>query len=179
MRTLYFRANIAPRPVHECSVLHVDPLLRELVVETVRLGQLRYSSREHRALCAILQWRLRGASAIPTSITMPVDRRALRLAQAVIGGDANGQTLVATCRRAGISVRTLERIFRREVGMNFEAWRRQVRLMKAVELLVEGRTVKEVAYEVGYQQSSSFVEMFRQTFGTTPKAWVSANQSAA
>jgi AraC-like DNA-binding protein len=46
--------------------------------------------------------------------------------------------------------------------------------MKAVELLVAGRSVKEVAFGVGYRQCSAFNEVFRRTFGTTPKAWVSA-----
>jgi AraC-like DNA-binding protein len=39
---------------------------------------------------------------------------------------------------------------------------------------VSGCSIKEVAYKVGYCQSSAFVEMFRRTFGTTPKAWISA-----
>ena len=58
--------------------------------------------------------------------------------------------------------------------MSFESWRRQARLMKAVELLVSGCAVKEVAFEVGYQQPSAFVEMFRAALGATPKAWVAA-----
>jgi AraC-like DNA-binding protein len=32
---------------------------------------------------------------------------------------------------------------------------------------------KEVAFKIGYSQSSAFVEMFRRTFGTTPKTWMS------
>jgi AraC-like DNA-binding protein len=68
----------------------------------------------------------------------------------------------------------MERIFQREVGMTLESWRRQVRLMKAVELLVEGCPVKKVAAEVGYRQPSAFIELFRQTLGVTPKAWTSA-----
>ena len=56
--------------------------------------------------------------------------------------------------------------------MDFESWRRQVRLMKGIELLVAGRSVKEVAYAVGYRQASAFVQLFRKTMGTTPKAWV-------
>jgi len=46
--------------------------------------------------------------------------------------------------------------------------------MRAVELLVSGSAIKEVAFAVGYHQSSAFVEMFRRTLGTTPKAWISA-----
>jgi len=71
-------------------------------------------------------------------------------------------------------VRTMQRIFRREVGSDFEFWRRQVRLMKAVELLVSGSTVKEAAFAVGYQQPTAFVSMFRSILGATPKAWVQA-----
>jgi AraC-like DNA-binding protein len=33
--------------------------------------------------------------------------------------------------------------------------------------------VKEVAFAVGYQNSGAFVALFRSTFGTTPKAWIS------
>ena len=58
--------------------------------------------------------------------------------------------------------------------MDFESWRRQVRLMKAVQFLVSGQTVKETAYSVGYREPSAFVALFRTTFGTTPKAWISS-----
>ena len=68
----------------------------------------------------------------------------------------------------------MERIFQKEVGMSFEAWRRQVRLMKAIELLVEGCPVKGVAATVGYRQPGAFIELFRNTLGMTPKSWASA-----
>jgi AraC-like DNA-binding protein len=58
--------------------------------------------------------------------------------------------------------------------MSFEFWRRQVRLMKGIELLVAGRSVKAVAADVGYRQPSAFVELFRQTLGVTPGTWVAA-----
>jgi methylphosphotriester-DNA--protein-cysteine methyltransferase len=80
----------------------------------------------------------------------------------------------SACAAAGVSVRTLERIFRREVGTNLETGRRQVRLMKAIELLFSGSSVKEAAFAVGYQQSNSLVGLFRRMLATTPKAWISA-----
>ena len=45
---------------------------------------------------------------------------------------------------------------------------------KAFELLVAGKSVKQVAFAVGYRRPSAFVAMFRKVFATTPKAWVSA-----
>ena len=173
MRTLYLRPAVASlRP--ECAVLHVDPLLRELIIEIVRIGQLRIQNRIECALHDLLIAELERASPVPIVLVLPTDQRALAVARIVIANPASSISLKSMCASAGVSVRTLERTFRREVGIDFECWRRQVRLMKAVELLVGGHSVKEVAFSVGYQHSSAFVALFRATFGTTPKAWISA-----
>lgn len=173
MRTLYLRRGLAPRLPRACTVLHVTPLLRELIVETVRLGQLRSRNRLHCALRDLLLSCLERASPIPTVVTLPQDHRAAAVAQAAMARQAGNPSLRSLCAGVGASVRTIERAFRRDVGTDFETWRRQVRLVKAVELLVGGCAVKQVAFEVGYRQPSAFVEMFRRTFGTTPKAWAS------
>jgi AraC-like DNA-binding protein len=111
---------------------------------------------------------------VPASITLPADARALAAARAFMANPGLREPLPRLCAGAGASIRTMERVFRREVGMSFEEWRRQVRMMKAVELLVAGLTVKEAAFEVGYGQPSAFVEVFRRTLGSTPKAWLAA-----
>ncbi len=53
-------------------------------------------------------------------------------------------------------------------------WRRNVRLMKGIELMVGGASVKEAAFAVGYRQPSAFVEIFRRTMGKTPRSWIEA-----
>jgi AraC-like DNA-binding protein len=172
MRTLYLRPGLVLKFSQQSQVLHVTPLLRELIVETVRLGQLRSKVQVERALRDLLIARLESASPVPASVTMPGDPRAIAVAQAVLADPARSKTLAALCAESGVGVRTLERLFRKDAGMDFESWRRQVRLMKAVELLVSGQSVKEIAAGIGYRQSSAFVQMFRRAFGTTPKAWV-------
>jgi AraC-like DNA-binding protein/quercetin dioxygenase-like cupin family protein len=174
MRTLYLRTSLAARWEPRCAVLHVSPLLRELIVETVNVGQLRMRYRYECALRDLLIAQLQKASPVPTFVTLPREERARAVAQAILRNPAESKTMAALCGEVGVSVRTIERAFRKDVGTNFESWRRQVRLTKAVELLVSGCSIKEVAYKVGYCQSSAFVEMFRRTFGTTPKAWTSA-----
>lgn len=173
MRTLYLRQGIAGLDAN-CMVLHVAPLFRELVFEIVRIGNLRTRNPLECAFRDLLVAQLKKASPVPTGISIPKDTRALAVAQAVIANPALRSSLAAMCAYAGVSVRTLERTFRRDVGIDFESWRRQVRLMKAVELLVSGDSVKQVAFSVGYQEPSSFVAVFRATFGTTPKAWITA-----
>ena len=178
MRTLYLRPGLAPRLPAACSVLHVTPLLRELVVEAVRIGQLRRRNALHCALRDLIISKLQSAATVPSFVTLPQDRRALLVAQTVMRDLRGCGSFQSLCEQAGASPRTIERIFRREVGLSFESWRRQFRLMKAIELLTAGGLVKEVAFQIGYRQPSAFVEVFRRTLGATPKAWTASLQKA-
>jgi len=172
MRTLYFRPGLARKK--QCMVLHVTPLLRELIVEAVHLGDLKGRNRGLVAFRDVLIAQIDKASAVPTMLAMPKDPRAHTLAEFVIANPAASNVLNAQCRKIGVSPRTMQRIFRREMGTDFETWRRQARLMKAVELLAAARSIKEVSYAVGYRQASTFVTMFRRSLGMTPRAWIAA-----
>ncbi len=173
MRTLYLRPGLAPRLPNGCTVLRISPFLRELIVEAVRVGQLRWRNPLDRALRDLILARLQSAAPVPSFVILPKDRRALAVAQAVMADQRRSGSFQRLCDDAGASVRTIERAFQREVGLSFESWRSQFRLMKAIELLANGAAVKEVAFEIGYRQPSAFVAMFRRTLGTTPKAWAS------
>ena len=77
MRTLYIRPGVAQGMPRNCAVLHVTPLLRELIVEAVRIGNLGARNGLHCALRDLVVAQLRDASAIPTFLTLPKDPRAL------------------------------------------------------------------------------------------------------
>jgi AraC-like DNA-binding protein len=176
MRTLYMRHGLASRMSATCTVFHITPLLRELIVETVRIKELRMRDGLHCVLRDLLLSQLETAPPMPISLTLPQARRARAVADMVMCNRGERQPLATMCGSVGASVRTIQRVFRREVGSDFEFWRRQVLLMKAVQLLVSGHSVKEVGFELGYRQPTAFVEMFRGILGTTPGAWIKALQ---
>ncbi|MGA8670856.1 MAG: helix-turn-helix transcriptional regulator [Terracidiphilus sp.] len=171
MRTLYLRRTLA-KLAPECRVLHVGSFMRELIFAVMRAGRLRSGNRVESALRELLLAELRGASSVPTRVELPRDPRAHEVARRVLADPALRLPQTELCQSAGVSVRTLERIFQREVGLDFESWRRQVRLVRAIELLVDGHSVKETAFLVGYQHSSAFLALFRANFATTPRTWI-------
>ncbi|WP_164096615.1 helix-turn-helix domain-containing protein, partial [Serratia marcescens] len=69
---------------------------------------------------------------------------------------------------AGIPARTMTRKFVVETGFTFTEWRQRARLMRALELLAAGQAVTTVALDVGYNNISAFIAMFRRVFGVTP-----------
>jgi AraC-like DNA-binding protein len=44
-----------------------------------------------------------------------------------------------------------------------------LRFLHSVSLLEQGKTVQEVALDLGYSSSSAFIAMFQQVSGTTPQ----------
>lgn len=73
--------------------------------------------------------------------------------------------LAALCQ---ISLRTLERHFRRSYGKTVLGWLREYRLSEAYRALLEGKAVKEVAFDFGYKQMSHFSREFKNHFGISP-----------
>ena len=171
MRTLYLRPGLVKRSGAECEVLSVEPLLRELIVEAVRIGKLCMRNAEHRAVIVLASLHIARASSIPVEIRMPKEPRALNAATILLETLADAPSLQTVCQQAGISTRTLQRLFKTDVGTDAQAWRHQVRLARALEHLLGGSSVKQAAFAVGYNQPSALVVAFRRTFGITPKAW--------
>lgn len=173
MRTLYVRSGRVRR-AKRCAVLHVPPLLRELTLEATRLGKLRTRVRGERALSDLIALQLEQATSVPTSARLPKEPRTAAVCRAVLREPGSSATLEALCAAAFVSVRTVQRVLRAEMGIDFDAWRRQVRLMGAITLLSQGRSVKETAYAMGYKQPGGFIGAFRRTFAETPRAWIRA-----
>ncbi len=72
-------------------------------------------------------------------------------------------------RAVGASESTLLRAFKREVGCSPSAYWRMMRLDEAMVLLESGRfNVAEVAFRVGYDNSSAFAHAFQLRFGRAP-----------
>jgi transcriptional regulator GlxA family with amidase domain len=67
-----------------------------------------------------------------------------------------------------ISLRTLERHFQKHYSCTVSKWLRDLRLKQAYQGLLEGKAVKEVAYDTGYKQMSHFSRDFKSHFGISP-----------
>jgi AraC-like DNA-binding protein len=168
MRTLYLDPRVARELPRACRVVDVAPLLRELIVEVVARGGLdRRVARERHLACVLLD-QIRAAPAIGVHLPEPTDPRARRIADRLADDPADPRALAALARGSGASPRTLQRLFRAETGMTFDAWRRQLRLAHALTRLAGGGSVTEVALDAGYASVSAFVSIFRRTFGETP-----------
>jgi AraC-like DNA-binding protein len=75
-------------------------------------------------------------------------------------------------RAAGLSSAYLTTLLKRQTGRSAGEWLTARRMAEARRLLSETSSgVKTIGYEVGYADSSHFIEVFSKEHGLTPKAW--------
>ncbi|MEM8687376.1 MAG: AraC family transcriptional regulator, partial [Pseudomonadota bacterium] len=169
VRTVYLTGGLEELPTMS-EVWQISNLMREVIIRLA--GGADGPEKAH--LVALLMHEINRTETLPLHITHPTDRRAARIANAIIEDPSNSSPLEAWSAQAGASPRTLKRLFVAETGLTFGQWRRQVRLIAALERLALGEPVTGVALAVGYESTSAFIEMFREQLGTTPGRYFSS-----
>ena len=150
------------------AVVQVRPLLREIILGVVAFRQPYPADGREARLAAVLLDELVVARTAPLHLPMPRDPRLRRITDRLLVDPADRRPLEGWARTAGASTRTLARLFRRDTGLGFADWRREARLLRALERLAAGEAVTTVALELGYDGPSAFIAMFRARLGTTP-----------
>lgn len=168
MRTLYLRADAASGMPQECRVLQVSPLLRELIVRATELPLHYDEGGAAGHLIALLLAELHHSQALDLHLPMPSSRRLALMCRALLEEPGDRRTLGEWAAGVHVSERTLARLFQKETGMSFAAWRQQVRVLEAMGRLGAGQPVTEVALDVGYDSVSAFCAMFRRAAGASP-----------
>ncbi|NHR07887.1 AraC family transcriptional regulator [Chromobacterium haemolyticum] len=123
--------------------------------------------REQRLLEVLLD-ELEQCPPLSLSLPLPQDRRARRVADALTEAPDDPRSRDDWAQWAGLSGRSLSRLFPEQTGLSFQAWRRRLRLLKSLEYLSAGQKVGVAAWRCGYDSPSAFIAAFRQAFGQTP-----------
>jgi AraC-like DNA-binding protein/mannose-6-phosphate isomerase-like protein (cupin superfamily) len=168
MRTLYIRTDAVEALPKTVCVIAVSPLLRELILRAVELPLLYDEAGPDGRVMGLVLDEIRALPALPLHLPWPEDARLRRLCAAIQADPASERTLEQWAEGVGASSRTLARLFRKETGMSFGAWRQQVRLVDALGRLATGQKVTAVALDLGYQSPSAFTSMFRRALGRAP-----------
>lgn len=171
MRSLYIQAESLPWLPTDCGVVNVSPLLRELIVSAVGLPRLYgLGGRDERIMTLVLD-EIQHLSAVPLHLPQPQDLRIKQITTEIQDDPADSRTLEDWGRKVGASSRTLARLFLAETGMTFRHWQRQARLLSGLILLAQGQTVARSAVDVGYDNPSAFIAMFKRSLGVTPRGY--------
>lgn len=177
MRNLFIAPSVSADLPKVCTIVKVSPLLRELILKAVLVGDNYVPESPGYRLMMVILDELRQAE--PTELHLPMgrDERLLRVLEALLKNPGAPRELDELASIAGASPRTLSRLFVRETGLTFGAWRKRLLLQEAIDRLGKGQNVTCVAFDLGYQSLSAFIEMFRQSLGASPGQYLRQNHN--
>lgn len=169
---LFVEMEQAPQLPAECCTVAVSPLLRELIFKAAGFPVPSALDAAQERLVATLLDELAAAPVQDLHLPMPRDSRLRQLAAMLLASPGDKTPLAAWASRIGMSERSMTRLLLQEIGMSVGRWRRQLHVIIALQRLAQGHSVKAVALELGYENTSGFVTMFRKAVGKPPARYL-------
>jgi AraC-like DNA-binding protein len=83
----------------------------------------------------------------------------------------SGLDLDGVAAGTGANRNKINDVLKTELGMTFTSYLTKLRLTEGIRLLTDkaSATVAEIAYSVGYADSSYFNKLFKEAYGCSPK----------
>lgn len=168
--------NIAERfcqqmPKLPC-LLDVSPVCHAIVHSCFERNVMVPVTHADRRLCRVLIDQLNIASVGHTYLPGSQDKLLQPIIHQLENNPADNTPLSEWAKRVYTTERTLARRCQQQLGMPFSEWRQRLRFLHGISLLEQGKTVQQVALELGYSSSSAFISMFKRIAGgETPERY--------
>lgn len=147
----------------EVSVFSVPPVLKEMIRYAEKWSKNQaddpYEQTFLRALFHELPYFVEHS--IKLHISLPEDKRLTKAIHYLHSHYHEDISIEELSVISMLSLRTLERIFKKETGITLSRYQQILRIIKSLELLSSGNlTVSEIAYETGYKSVQAFTRSF-------------------
>lgn len=142
----------------------------DAVLQTLILAQLQQSTtaiKPHADIDRQVLALIENAPKVSDDLPTPTSPPARTIAGAIRFNPGDDRTLAELAASVHASLRTVQRHFTAETGVNLQQWRTRVRLSSGAELLRSGSSLSAVANRVGYADVSSFCRAFKSHYGMT------------
>ncbi len=172
MQSLYVETDRLGTMASTCQVVEITPFMRSLIGEVVRLDLDIDPDLRSITLMDLTSLEMERLPSLPLSLPFPSDERLETKCREFMAAPNIHQTTDAWSSDLGMSRRTFTRMFRKQTGLSFVAWRQQACLLSALPQLSGGASVTSVAMDLGYENPAAFTIMFKRAFGKPPLAYL-------
>lgn len=151
-------------------VVPVDEVLTSLILAQIQLNTtaIQPVANIARQILALIE----DAPKITDSLPTPTSEPARRIADAIRFNPGDDRSAAELAASVHTSLRSVQRHFTAETGMNLQQWRTRARLGAGAELLRDGGNLSAVANRVGYADVSSFCRAFKAHYGVPTREYL-------
>ncbi|EUD10184.1 AraC family transcriptional regulator [Providencia alcalifaciens] len=167
-RIIDFAKAYTPRLANKACVVRLSPIFHTIMTDMYQRGIVQPETAQDIRLGEVLIDQFAISPCQDTYLPTSKDKFLAPILNELQQDPADNTTLAQWAKRFYTSERTLSRRCQQELGMSFSEWRQRLRYLHAVAGLDKGKSVHEVAFDVGYSSASAFIAMFQQISGVTP-----------
>jgi AraC-like DNA-binding protein len=168
-RSVYIDASLATALPAQAATLRISGLLRAILSDFADRGVACPQTEADKRLAHVLVDQIALAPAEPRFLPQARSPSLVRVLDALQTEPGDSRTVGEWATTVSMTERTLARHCLTELGMTLGQWRQRMRFLRAIEGLEAGRTVKSIAFDLGYATPSTFIEMFTRQSGLTPE----------
>lgn len=170
-QSLYLDPALAGDMPDRCQVVALSPFVRGLISRAVDVPA-DYDPDSHAgAVITLILHEMRQLPVQPLSVPFPASPALAGRCRRFLERPTVRDSIGDWCGALGMSRRTFTRLFRRETGLSFVAWRQRACLAAALPRLVAGEHVTTVAIDLGYDNPAAFTSMFKRALGSSPRRY--------
>lgn len=175
-RSLYFDVDVYPKlPTHMHSI-QVSPLLKQLIDKLCGFEDGYPAPSPQQRLADVVLDELAIAPVESFQVPLSEHPSIQAIYQYTLLNISSNEKIPAIAKRHCMSVKSMQRLFLQELGISFEQWRLQLKVIKAIELLSSGMRTTQVSQQLGYSNDSSFIAMFKRQTRKTPSCFKPVSQ---
>jgi len=156
-----------------CCTLKISPLVRELILTLAERSPAEQEPATRR-LVQVLFDELPRQPQEQLQLPVSTHPKIRLMSDTMAESPAAWQTLHQWARHFAMSERNLARLVVSETGLSFRRWRHQLQLIVALQGLISGQSVQQVAQNLGYDSTKAFITMFKKGLGQTPARYVAS-----
>jgi len=158
----------------QVGIFSAPPVLQEMIKYAEKWSQIKEESPTETLFLGALYNELPqfAAQALPLYLVLPEDKRVRKAIDYLHTHYTRNIGMEELSLQAAVSLRTLERIFKKETGLTLSKYQQMLRIIKSMELLSDPQlTVSEIAYKVGYKSLQAYTNSFYSIMKNRPSAF--------
>lgn len=164
--TLYIHASLCQQLPQQAGILLTSPLVSAILLHLKQHSIKNIA--EHLRLLHVLLDQLQYAQYVASYLPHTNHPNLKQILNYLHENPADQSALSELAKQINTTERTLARLAQKQLGMSLNEWRQRLKVMKAMSMLSEGKTVENIALDLGYANASAFIAMFKRWMEITP-----------
>lgn len=149
--------------------LYSSPFIHALIQRLIELQATQNSQRYMGQLNQILLTEIEQAPVQPLSVPLPSHPRLRAICQHFLQHPAADQTLTTLLPPYGLSPSTVQRLFKKELNMSWQQWKKLALLAQAVKLNQQNYSLGQIADQLHYSSPSALNHLIKSMTGRSAK----------